>query len=114
MEKVSYKLLKKLYKHEYMDIASINKSTKQTEENKPNPYISYLLEEKMIVGFNKGGRSDGEGGIIDGIQCYRITLRGRDYVEEKRKDTFSFWLPYGITTAIAVASLITTIASLVS
>ena len=46
--------------------------------------------------------------VLDG---YEITLEGRAFVEQRRRDTRNFWVPYAITTAIALMSLIGTIAS---
>lgn len=112
MEKVTYKLLKALYNTKKMDRDSVNKLTGYKENNNCNPYISYLMGEKLIVEFSEGGGMDGEGGFYDGVEYYRINLKGRNYVEKKRKDLFSFWFPYGITTAIAIASLVVAIVSL--
>ena len=70
------------------------------------------MEEKLVVLLSEGGRLDGEGGFIDGVEYLRINLRGREYVEKKRNDLLLFWLPYGITTVLAIASLAVTIVSL--
>lgn len=112
MEKIAYKLLKELYKKKKMDIDSVNKLTGYEKNDNYNPYISYLMGEKLVVLFSEGGGLDGEGGFIDGVEYLRINLRGREYVEKKRKDLLLFWLPYGITTALAIASLAVAIAAL--
>lgn len=112
MEKVSYRLLRKLYKADYLDANTVNELTNHHSKNVYNPRLSYLREEKMISQFTKGGKPDGEGGKIGETTYYRITIRGREYVDRKRKDTFSFWVPYGITTLIAAASLVLTLISL--
>ena len=112
MEKMAYKLLKELYKKEKMDRISVNKFTEYKKNDNYNPYISYLMEEKLVVLFSEGGRLDGEGGFVDGVEYLRINLRGREYVEKKRSDLLLFWLPYGITTALAIASLVVAIVAL--
>ena len=112
MEKVSYRLLRKLYKSDFLDANTVNELTNHHSGNAYNPCLSYLREEKMISHFTKDGKKDGEGGKTGETTYYKITIRGRDYVERKRKDAFSFWLPYAITTMIAAASLVLTIISL--
>lgn len=112
MEKVSYKLLKKLYREGKIDKDSANEFTKHKSRNSNNPYVSYLMSEKLIALSREGGKPDGAGGLLGGVEYIRITLLGREYVEHKRKDLIMFWVPYGITTALAIASLVVAIAAL--
>lgn len=53
MEKIAYKLLKELYKKEKMDRDSVNKLTRYKKNDNYNPYISYLMEEKLVVLFSR-------------------------------------------------------------
>lgn len=106
MEKVSYRLLKKLYRAESMTAEAVNAFTESKEEKKPNKYTTYLSMDKLIESYVTGQESDGAGGFSDGVTHWRITLRGRDYIEQRRKDLFMFWIPYAITTVLAIAALI--------
>lgn len=93
-----------------MDASSINELTKHKIENTPNPYTYYLLQNKLVTSYIVGASLDGEGGFIDGVEYWKITIAGRDYIEKKKHDALSFWLPYSITTFIAILSLITSLA----
>lgn len=111
MEKTAYKILKKLYNSESISIDEINQLTKKgdskpIEPNQPNKYVTYLKMDKMVTIFDEGGTADGAGGSVDATEFVRITLSGRDYIEKQRKELFMFWIPYAITTAIAVAALL--------
>lgn len=37
---------------------------------------------------------------------YKITPAGRAYVEEHRNEEIRFWLPWAVTTLVAIASLV--------
>lgn len=105
MEKVSYSVLRELYKKTELDIGTINTMT-NFKDNEPNPYTQDLLKDKLVSHYSVGAKSDGAGGFIDGTQYWRITLAGKGYIEKRRKDLLMFWLPYSITTLIAVAALL--------
>ncbi len=111
VEKVSYKLLKKLYQKDKMTLDEIKAETKYDGEPKYDPHISYLLEEHLISSFSEGEKFD-SGKIIDGTQYYRITLRGRDYIENVGREKRNFWVPYAITTILALISVVATLLSL--
>ncbi len=113
MEKVSYQLLRKLYKFDSLDSDTVNKLTKYYNKSAYNPRLSLLREEKMISQLTKEEKANDGSGRTKETTYYQITIRGRDYVERKRKDAFSFWLPYTITTLIAVGSLALTLFSLI-
>lgn len=111
MEKTAYKILKKLYNSESISMDKINQLTKKDdskpiEPNQPNKYVTYLKMDKMVTIFDEGGTADGAGGSVDATEFVRITLAGRDYIEKQREELFMFWIPYAITTAIAVAALL--------
>ena len=106
IEKKSYALLKELYKHEYMNAEDVAKIT-GTKAGLFDCYTDYLYKENLVAyGSSEEKVPDGEGGFVDSIGSYRITLQGRAYVETHRRNTWGFWLPYGITTGIAVVNLI--------
>lgn len=86
--------------------AEVNAFTSHTEKNRLNKYVTYLKLDKLIEEFSIGGEPDGAGGTVNSEDRIRITLYGRDYIEQKRKDFWAFWLPYAITTAIAIAALV--------
>ena len=106
MEKTAYKLLKKLYRTDSMSVDEVNAFTSHTEKNRLNKYVTYLKLDKLIEEFSIGGEPDGAGGTVNSEDRIRITLYGRDYIEQKRKVFWAFWLPYAITTAIAIAALV--------
>lgn len=106
MEKVSYKLLKELYRKDELDIKAVNEITGVKKEGQPNPYAINLSKSHLADSFPVGGKVDGEGGFVDGVEHWRITLEGRDYIERHRKELLTFWLPYAITTLIAIAALL--------
>lgn len=105
MEKVAYRLLKSLYKTD-LTKADVDALTEFNDDRKINPYISYLSRDNLITSYSVGEKQDGAGGFLDGVEYLRITLSGRDYIEKRRKELLMFWIPYAITTAIAIAALI--------
>lgn len=63
---------------------------------------SNLVGEKMDRNFNT---------IEEGVMVFEINLKGRAFVEQKRRDFGGFLIPYTITTFIALLSLVGVIAS---
>lgn len=108
LDKKSYKLLKALYKVEYLSYRQIDKITHSaTPENGLNNTAVHLSSKQLI--WRHYVDKDNEGTpIYDG---YAISPDGRAYVEEHRRQLLVFILPYGITTFIALLSLFTTIAT---
>jgi len=104
-DKKSYDLLKEFYKVETMTIDEVNDFTGHQNPNTINRIASFLLADKLIEFVQTSDVEDGKGGWKAGPSYYRITILGRAYVEQRRRDLFSFWVPYAITTAIALASL---------
>lgn len=102
MDKISYKLLKQLYKAD-LTAASIAALT-EADTSKPNPYIRALASEGLVSVYSVGDTATGAD-FADGVEYWTITLKGRAYIEGRRKELLSFWLPYAITTTIAVAAL---------
>lgn len=111
-DKTTYSLLKKLYRCEKMTRNEVYSFIGAKNDLYFNRHISFLLENKMIYKGTEGGSADGAGGFIDGIEVYKIRLRGRAYIEQKRRDLLNFWIPYIITTIVAIAGLLVAIAGL--
>lgn len=108
IDKKSYKLLKALYKAEYLSNEQVDKITHTlTPPNGLNAIALHLSNKKLILRHYQN--SDDEGcPIYDG---YTINRDGRAYVEGHRNGLLMFILPYGITTFIALLSLFTSIAT---
>ena len=108
IDKKSYKLLKHLYKNEYLSNEQIDAITHtQTPKQGLNNTAIYLSNKRFILRHYVSTDSEGNP-IYDG---YEINGDGRAYVEERRNRFLMFILPYGITTFIALLSLFTTIAT---
>lgn len=92
MDKRTYKLLKKLNR--------VNFLTDNSAE------MHYLILQKYAT-LHPSGQTDEIGqGLCDGF-C--ITLEGRAYVENKRRDFWAFFVPYAVTTLIALTNILATI-----
>lgn len=102
MDKVSYKLLRRLYKCRVLDKADAYKILAATDNGQPEEHISFLKRENLIRERVVNALKDGEGGHIGGEYSFEITLAGISYVEQRHRDAFTFWLP----TLIALAALI--------
>lgn len=108
LDKMSYKLLRKLYKTGYLLFAEVRKITKHKDVSCIDPVSSFLLQTNLATLHMTGEISDDGEQINDG---YAITMYGRAYIEQRRHNFLMFLLPYAITTLIALASLTGTIAS---
>lgn len=103
----SYRLLKKFYRKKKLKFEQIQKITGHDESKYSSRYISSLMTKHFIEIWNTGE-------IINDIgdtkqKGYYITLNGEAYVEQRRRDRKMFWVPYLITTFIALLSLITSL-----
>lgn len=107
IDKKSCTLLKHLYKVEEIKAEDACKRLGQQykKDNWPTE-ISALLADKYICPLNIQDEPDGEGGYLKTVRYYKITVAGRAFVEQRRRDRRNFWVPYAITTFVAVASLI--------
>lgn len=105
MEKTTWKLLKHLYHVGSMEKSAIDHFTGHDPKKEANPYTAYLRKAGYIEPRTVGGKVE-NGELISGVEFWDITLDGRDYIEKRRKDFWMFWLPYGITTIIALAALL--------
>mgnify|MGYP004645428947 FL=1 len=103
-DKKTYKLLTALYKKEKLSIEGIDAITGEHEDEKQSPYITALLIAKYISVVTEVSN---ENGVKDYKTVgYKIDIEGKAYVEQRRRDGRNFWVPYAITTFIAVLSLI--------
>lgn len=105
MEKVTYKLLKHLYRVESIKKCEVDPFTGHDPKKGENLYTAYLRKAGYIEPRTVGEKVE-NGEFISGVEFWDITLDGRDYIEKRRKDFWMFWLPYGITTIIALAALL--------
>lgn len=109
VDKSTYKILKHLYKKEREELNVLRALVSYDGPQAYSPQITGLLEDKMIAICDGDKVPDGEGGFKDENTTYfRITINGRAYIEQKNAAKFNFWLPYAITTIIAIASLVLT------
>lgn len=103
-DKTTYKLLTALYKKGQLFLKEIDAITGEHEENGQSQYITALLIANYISVVSK---ITAENGIKDEQTIgYKINIEGKAYVEQRRRDGRNFWVPYAITTFIAVLSLI--------
>lgn len=110
-DKVTYKLLKKLYRYGEITEKEVNAITYQPEPGCGNKHISLLLENHLIEQKRIGQKFDSKYHTLEeGITVYAINLKGRAFVEQKRRDFLGFLIPYAITTFIALLSLVGVIA----
>lgn len=105
MEKKAYKLLKKLYRKSILSHEEINRLTGLAEDTDRNPYTTYLMVGRYIETV-RGKAYVGNNDTWETETLWRITLQGRDFIESKRRELLLFWLPYSITTALAIAALL--------
>ena len=78
-----------------MEESEIDRITGHTDTDSFNEVLSVLREEHLVK--------------PAGSSSFRISLKGRAYIEQRRRDTRYFVVPYVITTLIAVSSLLITI-----
>lgn len=113
IDKTSYTVLKYIAKNQRVSTNMINDKMGWQTSKRQNPHIAFLLSNNFIRYVPLETQSDGEGGFIDtNMYYYEITVLGIAFLESQRKSTLNFWLPYAITTLIAIASLLVSIAAL--
>lgn len=112
MDKVSYALLRTIYKRDAIPEEEFDQMSGFTPCGRINPHMNRLLSDKLVRRIPVSGEPDDAGGLINAKHLVEITLAGRAYVERRRRDGLLFWLPYGITTVIAAASLVVSLLSL--
>lgn len=107
LDKKAYKLLGLFYKKERLAFEEIQSETHEEERESSSLCVSALCSEKFISTW-ESSRSINDVG--DHKQFgYEITYAGRAYVDQRRRDGRNFWVPYLITTLIAISGLIVSI-----
>lgn len=99
IDRETYKFLKLFYKNKSYSTEEIKKLTGIDERKKRNKYTDALRKHHFIEPSR------------DGTEGFSISLEGCAYVEQKKSERRNFWVPYIITTIIALISLIDTILS---
>lgn len=110
MDKVSLKILKILYRQERCTYREISKVTGHDEDETPSRNISFLRSQGLISLWYNGELIE-ENGIKDEKPVgYEIKLAGIAYIQDRNRNLMNFWVPYAITTFIAILSLIASLA----
>ena len=106
LDKRATRLLKTLYKTDFLKYEDIKLLTGY--ENRTTDPVVSLLTRYSYIAEHYPGQGDSYGDRkSDGCE---ITIEGRAYLEQVRREFWAFFLPYAITTVIALLSLITSIA----
>ena len=107
LDKKACKLLDLFYKKDRLTFDEIQSETREEERESSSLCVSALCSEKFISTWESSGSINDVG---DHKQFgYEITYAGRAYVDQRRRDGRNFWVPYLITTLIAISSLIVSI-----
>lgn len=107
LDKKAYKLLVLFYKKDRLTFDEIQAETHEEERESGSLCVSALCSEKFISTWES---SESINDVGDHKQFgYEITYAGRAYVDQRRRDGRNFWVPYLITTLIAISSLIVSI-----
>lgn len=107
LDKKAYKLLVLFYKKDRLTFDEIQAETHEEERESSSLCVSALCSEKFISTWESSKSINDVG---DHKQFgYEITYAGRAYVDQRRRDGRNFWVPYLITTLIAISSLIVSI-----
>lgn len=94
LDKRAKKILKKMYKNGFISYEEANKIASNDDLNSPSNPILALSKNDFI--YDSHGSERG----------YHITIAGRAFIEDEHQKFWSFFVPYAITTALAVGSLI--------
>ena len=107
LDKKAYNLLEKKKKKDRLTFDEIQAETHEEERESSSLCVSALCSEKFISTWES---SESMNDVGDHKQFgYEITYAGRAYVDQRRRDGRNFWVPYLITTLIAISSLIVSI-----
>lgn len=108
LDNKTYRLLKLLYRKKRLSYKRIQKITGTDEEKLRSRHILILFENRFINYWETDEIINDLGDRK--LAGYYITLEGSAYVEQRKRELYHFWIPYIITTAIALLSLITSLA----
>lgn len=97
-----YRLLNRFYRSSSLTSAQVGSLANQKKPGEIEKRLRQLQQLKLIEPIHGEPDQDGYAKILG----YRITLDGMAYVEEHRRAIWMFWLPYSITTGIALAALL--------
>lgn len=109
LDNISYKVLKKLYKKKQCTFSDIKQITGHEESYSPSKYVSLLVSNRYIQDWISDEITIEDGAKIHKPIGYEITLQGNALIEQQHRETRNFWVPYAITTFIALLSLIGTL-----
>ena len=113
LDNKTYRILKKLYSRKSIPADEVYKMLGYEKQNCIPPELCVLCSEtKYAKRIEAGGKADGSGGWIGGAPYYSITPTGRAYVEETKRTRMNMWVPYAITTFVALLSLAVSIMQL--
>lgn len=110
MEKITYRVLSRLYRTGKCRFEEIQQITRENESISPSNYIAALMTDGYIR--NWLSREEMINDFDYKPLGYEITLEGRAYIENHRRNVAQFWVPYLLTTLLAVASLVVSVAQL--
>lgn len=104
LDRATYKLLKALYKKGELSVAEASKITGIDESAAIGTHASHLRAIQLISEVYEPCANDRT--HDEKLVSFKITFAGRAYVEQRHRDLRNFWIPYAITTLIAILSLI--------
>ena len=110
MDKLSFSLLKKLYRKKYLPYRKFGRIYDKNIYPEQNEYVGSLLSKGYIKSKDLDNLFYGK--ISHPNAIFEITLKGREYVEQRSLDNFRFWLPLSLSFGLSLAALIVSIISL--
>jgi len=102
MEKKMYRLLVRFYRADGLTNHQIGELERSDKPGEVTCRIARLERMKLIQAYYSDPDRDGYASALG----YQITLDGMSYIEEHRRTLLMFWIPYAITTGIAIAALV--------
>lgn len=109
LSKVQYKALKYLRKHGYVTYQQMSELKRFKNKRNLEDAISFLYNKELINYYVPSSRTARKYEAVDYFDFYNhlsATEFGHSVVDERKRGITHFWLPYSITTLIAIANLI--------
>jgi len=100
----SYRLLKKIRNPNYSESTLSPKYVTTYEKD-----IDMLTDKNFITYDITGYRKAASDYFMPEYSEYKITNEGIAYIQNKRKEILLRWIPYTITTIIAIAALVNSV-----